>query len=167
MNGIRYFDVRVCRQGDDFMLCHGVFSGESLGPLREIRQFLDTHPLEVVIVDFQHVYRCESCDHQRYCQQLIEVFGEKIYPRSGNDLSKCTLAEMQEKGKQAILIYRNYSDEEEIFWRGSDFRTPWPNTTKIKELMQKLDKGIATRSLNAGYVTQCVLTPDGKFIMEK
>ena len=166
-NGIRYFDVRVCRQGDEFMLCHGVFSGESLGPLREIRQFLDTHPSEVVIVDFQHVYRCESCDHKRYCQELIQIFGEKIYTRSGNDLKTCTLAEMQEKGKQVILIYRDYADDDEVFWMGSDFRTPWPNTTKVKELVEKLEKGVARRPQNSGYVAQCVLTPVPKFIMQK
>lgn len=167
MNGIRYFDIRVCLQDKEFMLCHGVFSGESIQPLKDINKFLDAHPLEMVILDFQHVYRCQPEDHQRYCQQLVEIFGSKIYSRKGNVLSKCTLRELEKKGKQVILIYRDYLDQDGHFWTGNDFRTPWPNTTNLKELVTFLEENVVKRNKLTGHVTQCVLTPDGKFITEK
>lgn len=167
VNGIRYFDIRACLQGGAFMLCHGVLSGESLQPLRDIRVFLDAHPLEVVILDFQHVYRCEVADHRRYCAELAEIFGEKIYGRRGNVVAECTLQEMAEKGKQVIVVYRDYVDEEGRFWTGDDLQTPWPNTTNIGELVEFLETSVQRRSKDAGHVTQCVLTPDAKFIMEK
>lgn len=168
MNGIRYFDIRACLQGDAFMLCHGVLSGESTQPLKDIRTFLDDHPLEVVILDFQHVYRCRIDDHSRYFEELKEIFGDLIYPKKGNDLlSNTTLKELEEKGKQVIIIYRDYHDEEDLFWTGGDFRTPWPNTTSIKEMQSFLERTVEERSKYAGHVTQCVLTPDGKFIAKK
>lgn len=168
LNGIRYFDIRVCLHKGRFMLCHGVFSGESDQPLRDINEFLMAHPSEVVILDFQHVYLCEEADHQRYCEELKTIFGEKIYGRELNpDLNHCTLDNMAEMQKQVIIIYRDYYDPEGMFWTSSDFLTPWPNTTNIKRLEEFLEQGVVDRPKDKGYVTQCVLTPDGTFIAEQ
>lgn len=167
MHGIRYFDIRVCLQGDAFMLCHGVFSGLTTEPLKQIKAFLETHPLEVVVLDFQHVYRCSPEDHQRYCDELVGIFGDLVYPRKGNTLANCTLQEMAGERKQVILIYRDYWDADGLFWTGNDFRTPWPNTMSVAGLEEYLEVTVKQRSKSTGHVTQCVLTPDGKFILEK
>lgn len=166
-NGIRYFDIRACKQGEEFMLCHGVFSGESIQPLKDILKFLDEHRQEVVVLDFQHVYRCEPEDHRKYCEELISLFGERIYPRKGNELAECTLQKMTERGQQVMVVYRDYRDEGELFWTEQDLRTPWPNTTNINDLVAFIDERVQERRKDAGQVTQCVLTPDGPFIAEK
>lgn len=167
MHGIRYFDIRACLQGDEFMLCHGVFSGQTTEPLKQIKLFLEAHPLEVVILDFQHVYRCSPEDHQRYCDELLGIFGDLVYPRKGNTMANCTLQEMADKRKRVILIYRDYRDADGLFWTANDFRTPWPNTISIAGLEKFLEANVKQRSKSTGHVTQCVLTPDGKFILEK
>jgi len=62
-----------------------------------------------------------------------------------------------------IIIYRHSQDD--IFWPSSYWPTPWPQTTSYKKLIEFLECGLKKRKQNAGYVTQCLFTPDVKFIM--
>lgn len=165
MNGIRYFDFRVCLHEEEFMFCHGVFSGESLQPLRDIKAFLDDHPKEVVILDFQHIYRCSPEDHDTYCMTLLDIFEGTVYPCSENMLATCTLDEMANKHQQVIIIYRD-ENASTAFWV-DQLDTPWPNTTDIGTLRRFLDENVEERMEGHGYVTQCVLTPTVEFIVAK
>lgn len=56
--GIRYFDLRVIhRESDDlFYFVHGQYAKELLTELFNIRLFLQEHPKEVIILDFNHLY---------------------------------------------------------------------------------------------------------------
>lgn len=57
-DGIRYLDLRVCVDGGDgsFRACHGLY-GPTFGViLSDVRQFLDEHPGEVVILGFNHFW---------------------------------------------------------------------------------------------------------------
>lgn len=165
-NGIRYFDIRACLFNGKFMLCHGLCSGETDQPLKDINEFLSSHPQEVVILDFQHVYNSDVNDHQRYIQELKNIFGSKIYSRTENpSLEKCNLETMVKMQKQVIIIYRNYREDYGVCWTSEDFLTPWPETTKINRLQKFLEEGAENRPGYKGYVSQCVLTPDFEFII--
>lgn len=63
-----------------------------------------------------------------------------------------------------IIIYR-HNIQDDRFWPSSYWPTPWPQTTSYKYLIQFLESGLKQRKQNAGYVTQCLFTPDVKFIM--
>lgn len=165
--GVRYFDIRASYLGGNFMICHGLYSGDSLQPLHEINLFLDQHPTEVVILDFQHVYNATAEQHQSYCDTIAAIFGNKILPRLGNSLTKCSLDDMTASGKQVIVIYRYLCDRDALFWGGQDWPTPWPNTVKVKTLQQFLADSIQERDKEKGYVSQCILTPSGRFIVRK
>lgn len=165
-HGVRYLDIRTSYQEGRFMFCHGLYACDNLQPLEEINSFLDTHPKEVVILDFQHVYNCDRQRHQKYCETISAIFRSKILPRNGGmELSRCTLNTMTRQGHQVIVIYRKCSDEERRFWCSHHFPTPWPNTMSRRRLKQILDENLELRDMDNGHVTQCVLTPTIKYIL--
>lgn len=63
-----------------------------------------------------------------------------------------------------IIIYR-HNIQERIFWPASHWPTPWPETTSYSKLITFLECGLKQRKPNAGYVTQCLFTPDVKYIL--
>lgn len=73
-HGIRYLDIRTSYRKGQFMFCHGLYSCDSLQPLEEINQFLEAHPKEIVILDFQHVYNCDRTLLQKYCEIIMSIF---------------------------------------------------------------------------------------------
>lgn len=63
-----------------------------------------------------------------------------------------------------IIIYR-HNIKDEIFWPSSYWPTPWPQTTSYIKLISFLESGLQQRKQNAGYVTQCLFTPNVKYIL--
>lgn len=164
-HGIRFFDIRTSYVDGSFRFCHGLYSFDNLQPLEDINTFLTTHPSEVVILDFQHVYNCDRELHQRYCDTIISIFGPRILPRHSNNLADSSIESMTASGQQVVVIYRKYSDEKKQFWSSNNFPTPWPNTMSRTRLKEILDVNIELRDMENGFVTQCVLTPTIQYIM--
>jgi hypothetical protein len=84
--GIRYFDLRVCGQGgnpnvhgrntladlsQNPITCHGATGALLADILQETRQFVDLHPGEVVILDFNHAF---AIDPDIEAQQIEQAF---------------------------------------------------------------------------------------------
>lgn len=65
---------------------------------------------------------------------------------------------------QVIIIYR-HNTSSDLFWPSSHWPTPWPQTTSFKILTEFLEHGLILRKPNSGYVTQCLFTPDVKYIL--
>ena len=107
LNGVRYFDLRISLQLHDnkFYFVHGLFCDEIHGPLGEIKRFLDTHPSEFVIFDFQHFYEFADKDYAVLADKINEIFGNKIYGPSDGDLKNVTLDNAN--GKQVSNFYNN------------------------------------------------------------
>lgn len=54
-SGTRYFDLRVHEKGDKYVIFHSILDGiEFCKVLGAIREFIQTHPSEVILLDFQH-----------------------------------------------------------------------------------------------------------------
>lgn len=167
-HGIRYLDIRTSYHEQSFKFCHGLYSCENLQPLEDVNSFLATHPKEVVILDFQHVYNCDRDLHQKYCELILSIFGEKILPRNSIEtLDRCSLETMAKNGHQVIVIYRKYCDDARVFWCSHHFQTPWPNTISCSRLKEILEANVELRDKDNGYVTQMVLTPTLKQILMK
>lgn len=153
----------------NFYFVHALFCEEISEPFRHLNKFLDEHPKEFVILDFQHFYDFQAHHHQQMIQIVMLMFKHKLFERAlyESNLNQLTLANAHATGKQTLIIYRNnvYSPNE--FFRSYDFPTPWPNATKIEELKEFLDKRLEQRSPDQGFVTQCVLTPDANFIVPR
>jgi len=54
--GVRYFDMRVCEDHTGRLyLCHRIYAADFLNVLKEIKNFLEVHTKEIVILDIHGV----------------------------------------------------------------------------------------------------------------
>jgi len=149
--GIRYFDLRISvRPGfQELFLVHG-FYGESVGHcLTTISSWLDSHPKEIVLLDMNHFHGLEDDHHQSLIKDIHEIFGGKLVPVR-NDARNLTLAEMWKERQQVIVFYhhvkRGVSSPNRLqptidfLWPGSMIPSPWPRATRIKDLIEFLER---------------------------
>lgn len=53
--GARYFDLRVRKKGDEYVIFHSIMNGAFFsGILEDIKCFMEANPSEALILDFQH-----------------------------------------------------------------------------------------------------------------
>ncbi|XP_055916022.1 PI-PLC X domain-containing protein 2 [Eupeodes corollae] len=162
--GVRFFDLRICQNEEKFYYCHGLYSMTIIDPLLEIINFLESHPKEFVILDFQHFYAMQPQHHIRLHNYLKQMFGSRLYTRNDGPLSKCTLNYCHPNGKQVIIIYRRFVNLPQDFWPSLSWPTPWPNVCSVKKLEEYLDTALLTRQPMNGYVSQCIFTPTVRYI---
>ncbi|EDW11926.1 PI-PLC X domain-containing protein 2 [Drosophila mojavensis] len=163
--GVRYFDLRIAQHEGKFYYCHGVFAMEVFEPLQELRQFLDTHPEEVVVLDLQHFYDMTIPHHQQLHKELVQFFDQRLYATTDGPLLECSLTRCAELQRQVVLICRRCPiGLPAQFWPSYAWPTPWPNTASIKKLQSFLADSLLSRQPQQGYVSQCLLTPTGRYI---
>lgn len=152
-----------------FYFVHGLFSEKIQAPLEELRKFLDDHPNEFVILDFQHFYDFNFDKHEQLIWTVMILFKSMIFERSieDSDLRCLTLSRASDSKKQLMIIYRNHAYSPEVFFPSHDFPTPWPQATNIGDLKAFLEKRLNLRHPHQGFVTQCILTPDARFIVPR
>lgn len=121
---------------------------------------------EIVILDFQHFYDFSSQNHQMLLQEIWNLFQDKICP-APLDLTVVTLNWMKKHNYQVIIIYRNdiFRNDRKV-WPGQLWPTPWPDTTDTQTLINFLTEKLKNRCNDVGLVTQCILTPDIKFVLK-
>ena len=148
---------------------HGLFCEQISQPLKELQIFLDSQPNEFVILDCQHFYNFTRENHNRLIRTFLNLFGPKIFGRveNENDLKKLTLQSAAKSGKQLLIVYRNDAEAVDQFWLSHSYPTLWPNKVNVKDLRQYLETSLEKRNPDTGFVSQCVLTPDVKFIVPR
>lgn len=170
LSGIRYFDLRIAvhKPTGKFQFVHGMYAEEIMRPFLDIKNFLLTHEQEVVVLDIQHFYDFAPQNYKQLQTFLHNHFGSMMCPLpDSGDVSKITLNWMIKHGYQVILIYRNAAGHgDPKLWPSKYWPTPWPQTTSVQSMISFLKKGLARRPSNAGYVTQCVLTPNTWFVVQ-
>lgn len=163
--GVRYFDLRMGKHKNKYYYCHGLLAMEFSGPLTQMRRFLDKHPREVVILDFQHFYAMQSHDHRQLQLGLLKLFADIMFQPTDGPLNECTLNICENLTKQIIIIYRNRKHSmTEYFWTSDKWPTPWPNVTTFEKLTNYLNDALQDRQPTCGYVSQCIITPTGAFL---
>jgi hypothetical protein len=71
LSGVRYFDLRVNKKEDDFVIFHSIIDGSEFIPiLQDIYEFIIENPSEVLLLDFQHF----KGDSQQGVLELIEEY---------------------------------------------------------------------------------------------
>ncbi|XP_076357587.1 PI-PLC X domain-containing protein 2-like [Tachypleus tridentatus] len=65
--GIRYFDFKVATKpgSSDLYIVHGLYGDSMTSVLDSIKEFLDLHPKEVVLLHFQQLFAMTNDDHHR------------------------------------------------------------------------------------------------------
>ena len=166
--GIRYIDLRVATKRSDHRVyfLHGLYGAEITQPLVEVKDWLDTHPGEIIIMDFQHFYKFTDQHHQSLIEHLRHLFRGKMCPLQ-NSLEYITLQWLYRQRYQLFVVYRDISARNYLdLWPSGAWPTPWPNTVNSTELIDFLNEGLKKRVPLAGYVSQCLLTPDGTYVMK-
>lgn len=163
--GIRYFDLRVGEEDNKLYYTHGLFAMEVFEPLYEIKLFLLKHPQEVIIIDFQHFYQLQVWNHMQLHNQLLQVFEGMLFSSNDGNLQDFTLNRCISLGRQILIIYRRCPIQLPAeFWPSNMFPNPWPNVASCKKLTEYLTNSLDTRRSWQGYVSQCVITPTGRYI---
>ncbi|XP_070557628.1 PI-PLC X domain-containing protein 3-like [Ptychodera flava] len=165
--GIRYFDLRVssCLGKEDLHFVHGLFAGKVVDAMNEINTWLESHPKEVVLLDFNHLFDMQDTHHTQLTKQLMEIFGSKICPSI--DVDGCALNILWENQWQVIVFYHNdIAHSNHNLWHGSMIPSVWPRTPEAPKMVNILEayhtKG---RNPDKFHVTQGVLTPTGTTIL--
>jgi hypothetical protein len=116
---------------------------------------------------FQHFYDFQERHHQNLIGIIMSFFQEKLFKRDPEEsnLNRLTLSYALENAKQLIVVYRNCAFSSDEFFCSGDYPTPWPNVTNVDNLKEFLDKRLEFRSPYQGFVSQCVITPDPKYII--
>lgn len=196
-SGIRYFDLRIStRENDDKLyFVHSQFADTIVPILTDIKDFLDTHPQEVIILDCQHFYGFSSETHDHLIDIMLSLFGDKLLPYTQYmehlNLNYLT----RDYNYQVLLIYRHNAARQqrtlpthhshspiasisngstplnnsrggaEFLWPAACYPTPWPDTMSADTLIHKLTANLEQRNPSYGYVSQFVLTPKPSTIL--
>lgn len=68
---------------------------------------------------------------------------------------------------QVAVIYRsNVVNNQPLLWPSYNFPNPWANKYEISKLLMKLDEYLMERHVDKAFITQCILTPNWKFIIK-
>ena len=173
--GIRYFDFRVARgkdSTDQTYFTHGLLSGAVEPRLRDIASFLEEHPKEVVLLDFNHFYKMTDTCHQQLSDTVLKIFGKKICPHVNTfeGRQQLCLKNLMDQGQQVIVFYQcEFAKNHPELWPGSTIRAPWANTCDVTKLLSFLEESYIYRQqgplADLFYVCQGVLTPDFRYMM--
>ncbi len=122
--GTRYFDLRVSKEDDGYKIFHDIIvKGDFVTIIQDIKNFIDTHPSEMLILDFQHFRNDVEFD----LLNLIELYlGDKLIQNvSGyDDISFIDSLTMGDARGKCLVLWGKQSGEEflkhYVFIRNSD-----------------------------------------------
>ncbi|XP_011168671.1 PI-PLC X domain-containing protein 3 [Solenopsis invicta] len=166
--GIRYLDLRVATKPrtNNIYFLHGLYGAEVNKPLLDVADWLTSHANEIVILDFQHFYAFTDQDHHRLIDRITQIFRGKMCPVSSR-FDQMTLQWLIQKRCQVFVIYRNvYARNYANLWPSGLWRTVWPNTVSVDELIDFLNVELQSRSLDIAFISQCLLTPDTSYVVK-
>ncbi|KAG1942500.1 PI-PLC X domain-containing protein 1 isoform X2 [Pimephales promelas] len=127
--------------------------------LKEIREWLDVHPKEVVILSFSHFLDLNQERHTQLVSTIKSVFDSKLCPI----MDRVTLRTLWSQGHQVIVSYEDniaYSHRE--LW----FHIPywWANKCKAEALIEEFERRKQNGRPGGFFVTGINLTEDLKYI---
>lgn len=175
LHGVRYFDLRgapkIYQEAKDakfsatkLFFVHALYGPSLLKIASRVKDFLDTHHKELVILHFQHFHAVNAAIESRFLEELVQVFGSKICPFNPRTVNS-SVDKLMKKGHQVILFFpSNSMITSDKVWPCEYLPNPWADTTDVKSLQQFLDTQIASRCPDRLFVTQGVLTPDDSYI---
>eukprot|EP00794_Sanderia_malayensis_P004239 gene4239-4802_t len=160
--GARYLDLRVGYQPEvkEFRVVHGLYGLTCNDMFKEIMEFLDAHPKEILILDIANLVGFNDEAHTLFVSLLEDCIGKKLYGPSDLGLNS-TLHDIWEAQKQVITIYGNPEivQSNPLLWSRKDIESPWPNTSDVTTLLEKLDQRFENLEAGKFNVFQAILSP--------
>ena len=167
--GIRYFDIRVgyLLDRNDFFFIHGCYGHAISDDLQKMKQFLDSHPKEVLIIDFNHFSSFTDEIHEVFANLVLQHFDDLFYPYDGNQasLDKLSLKNFWDANKQVFVRYDTVYRKHNLFWPSKYINSPFFNTASESKLLKELDGRFDTLQNGVFNVFQAILTPQTSTIV--
>ncbi|XP_046577041.1 PI-PLC X domain-containing protein 3-like [Haliotis rubra] len=167
--GIRYYDFRIASKpgSEDTYFIHCLYGSKVEASLQEINGYLEEHPTEVVILDFNHFYGMNESMHKQFMAVILETFGAKICPQK--DMKTLTLDMLWQNKFQVVAIYQDDVVKDfDQFWPASCIQSQYANTTDPTKMVQFFEKTHSeNRPANTFQTYQGVLTPDATYIISR
>ncbi|XP_056109955.1 PI-PLC X domain-containing protein 1 isoform X1 [Rhinichthys klamathensis goyatoka] len=162
--GVRYCDLRIAHRpndrSNDLYFYHGVYTTMTVEKvLKEIREWLDVHPKEVVILSFSHFLGLNQELHTLLVSTIKSVFDSKLCPI----MDSVTLRTLWSQGHQVIVSYEdNIVNRHRELW----FHIPywWANKCKAEALIEEFERRKQNGRPGGFFVTGINLTEDLKYI---
>lgn len=171
-DGIRYFDLRITKEGNEPWLWHCMLSIELSDALDDIQDFATTHPKEIIILDFQDIATSSIIDEVH--ELITNKLSDQLVSSSSYNATS-TLQSLWESGDNIILVGNDRDDGENglytfrpnTYWeRDVSLESEWMNTDDSDELYDDISASLPDRSMDQFTVAQTVLTPDSSDILE-
>jgi hypothetical protein len=162
--GIRYLDLRVCHASDGLRICHAL-AGDPIGTVIDaVAAFSANHPMELVILDFNHFYSMSAADHAALASRLSAALGSRLAPSSLS--ATATMSQLWSSGYNVIALYADSATvaANGFLWPQSSIASPWANTTSTSTLQSFITTQPLSRSGSSFFVSQGILTPDTNMI---
>lgn len=161
--GIRYFDLRIStwKGKESLYFVHGLFCCSVIQGLKQILQWLQEHPKEVVLLDFNHFYDMTDKQHSTLIKMISENFQHRLCPPSVG-IDNVTLSQLWARGWQVLAFYHHQVAcvTSSPVWPGCAIPSVWPNTTRPDIMKQRLEDSFKRgRPKGKFWVNQGILTP--------
>ena len=167
--GIRYFDLRVAynEATKKFYVVHGLYGLTYSALFEEFKKFLQQHPKEVLILDFNHLYDFKAEQNKEFMKLIEESFTGMLFG-PGTKGANCSLTEIWSYGKSVIALYEDNESAKENpnFWPRSSIFSPWFDTDDVDTLIGDLNKRFGTIKQDCLNVFQAILTPQTSTIVK-
>lgn len=171
-SGIRYFDVRLCKQNGRVFTTHSLLSNRTFEEQTDVlRSFLDNNPYEIIILDFQAMFGFDSAAAAQFLKDIQEKYGNKI--ASYKDLKPSSrLEDFWKLNKNLIIIvpqqFVNLSENYNWIWpREEVIVSLWDSNiyNDFNNIMKYDMNNLSNRSLDKLFVSQMQFSPDTDFII--
>nr|XP_057930141.1 PI-PLC X domain-containing protein 1 isoform X2 [Doryrhamphus excisus]XP_057930143.1 PI-PLC X domain-containing protein 1 isoform X2 [Doryrhamphus excisus] len=162
--GVRYCDLRIAHRPNDrstdLYFYHGVYTTLTVEMvLGEIREWLDAHPKEVVILSFSHFLDVSSELHTLLLASIRHIFSSKLCPK----MEALTLRKLWSAGHQVIVSYEHIiTSRHRYLWPHITYW--WANKCKAEDLMEAIERRKQRGRPGGFFVTGINLTEDLKYI---
>eukprot|EP01116_Phalansterium_solitarium_P023463 TRINITY_DN8227_c0_g1_i1.p1 TRINITY_DN8227_c0_g1~~TRINITY_DN8227_c0_g1_i1.p1 ORF type:complete len:411 (-),score=103.73 TRINITY_DN8227_c0_g1_i1:636-1868(-) len=189
--GIRYLDLRVAfhsslddimehlfdddppaAEGGESHEFEGLFVSHSLlGAtvelvLAQIRRWLDAHPRELIVVDFQKFENFDDMAHAKLVGLITDSLSSKMAPASFGPTN--TYNELIGRGCQAVVVYGDaFAEGHGLLWpRSKSLFCPEIATHKMDKLESFCNEQLAKRPTDKLFVLEMALTPSPDTIVD-
>ncbi|WP_119344724.1 phosphatidylinositol-specific phospholipase C domain-containing protein [Facilibium subflavum] len=172
--GIRYFDVRLCHQHGKDYTTHSLISNNTFQKeLSGLANFLNQHPKEIVILDFNHMYGYDKAALSKLLNYIESYYSQYLLSYQNYNPQSLINNIWQSKRNLIIVMPDTQKDIAKkinpaisaYLWPESTLSSPWPNTTNIDTDLAKNTESLHNRDQNQLFVSQLQLTPNGNYIL--
>lgn len=164
-DGIRHFDIRVCKSTSGPVVCHALESIPVESVFKDIACFLKKRKGEIVSVDINHIYGLTPLENLALVTNINSILGNSSMVDPSFRSFNNTYKQLINAGERVFVFYsdsstvNNYGRQLRLF-SSSSLPTPWVNVVNMLALKSGLISGLNSRTdFSKGYVSQAVLTP--------